>query len=807
MNDDVRLRRLGAWIALYAIGPAGLAPASAAEEIVVTGTRIVERSVLDSTAPIDVLPAADLATTGAVAGELGQAIATLAPSFNFPRQSNSGTSDHVRAGQLRGMSPDQMLVLVNGKRRHASAVVNTETKIGRGTAAVDFNTIVLGAIRRIEILRDGGGAHYGSDAIAGVINVILDDRPQGARVDVTYGEHLTHEEAIDTTIDDGETVTVEASAGIPIAGEGFLRVGAEYQDRNATNRAGFDGVPFFIPQTPANLALQGRRNYAEGDPDVQDAKAWFHAGMPIGALQSYGFGTFGTRRTEGATFFRYPDESRNVPAIHPNGFLPVTTGDNTDASVTGGLRTRVGGWDADASLTWGRNEFEYGVRNSLNASLGAASPTRFDSGSYDAEHFTFNLDLTGERAVAFLARPVGIAFGFEYRRETYASRAGDPASFAAGPFDADIGAQGAPGLTPQDVRDAQRNVAGVYAELSSQVLDRLYVDLAGRYEYYDDFGSAANGKASAALTLAPGYHLRASVSSNLRAPSLSQTAFSDRTINFGVNRSLVTTRTIPVDDPIARALGARDLEPEQALDFSLGLTAQLDARTSLSIDGFHIRVDDRITLSDRLFGAGLAAFVQAQPGGAGIQSVRFFTNAIDTHTTGVDVVLRHARAFAGGDLTLTGAFNYASTAIADFKPTSARLLQLDPALRLVGSEEINTIESAAPQTRLVATGHWVRDDFDSTVRVSYYGSTVRVFNFGGGFEPRQEYGPEVSLDLQASYRFHRQGRITVGAVNILDNYPDPSDPAINFFGNLPYDILSPIGVNGRYLYARVSYTF
>lgn len=793
---------------IVGIGSAAAAePASLVEEFVVTGVRVNDRTALSSPVPIDSLLAADLRQAGFIGNEMGQAISVLVPSFNFPRQSNSGTSDHIRAGQLRGMSPDQLLVLVNGKRRHISAVVNTETKIGRGTAAVDFNTIPLGAISRIEILRDGAGAQYGSDAIAGVVNVIMNDDPSGVHFNATYGLHHTSLDPIDRTLTDGETIALDGDMGFALGAEGFLRIGVEYVNRNATNRAGFDQIPFFIPQTADNLALQGQRNYTMGDPASEDIKLWFNGAVSVGEFTVYGFGTYAERNTDGATFFRYPDESRNVKAIYPNGFLPITTGENDDIALTSGMRGDWGDWRLDNSVTYGRNEFTYGVKNSLNASLGAASPTAFTSGTYRFSQLTVNADATRTMEPAFLDSAVVVSLGMEYRREWFETVAGDPASFAAGPFDQDIGAQGAPGLTPADEVDASRNVYGAYLDLSSDVTDRLFVSLAGRYEYYDGFGSSATGKASASYQLIPGLLLRGAVSNNLRAPALSQLFFSDRTINFGDNRTLVTTRTLPVDSSIAQALGGQDLKPERSFNLNVGVAGRLADSLSFTLDAYRIRVNNRITLSDRLFGAALTDFVQSLPGGAGVQSVRFFTNAVDTRTLGIDFVANYERSVLSGQYNLTLGYSYAKTDIVSFADTPGQLLALDPSLRLIGVEEINTIEEAAPRSKLIVTNTWEDDHWRLLGRVSYYGSAVRVFNFGGGFEPRQKYGSEISVDGEIVFKLNQSASLAIGGVNLLDNYPDLSSPDINFFGNLPYDILSPIGVNGRYLYTRLSLNY
>lgn len=780
-------------------------PRSDLEEIVVTGSRTEPRTVLTSPVPIDVFSTDQLRSSGAVSTELGQAIANLAPSFNFPRQSNSGTSDHIRAGQLRGMSPDQTLVLVNGKRRHTSAVVNTETKIGRGTAAVDFNTIPMNAVKRIEVLRDGAGAQYGSDAIAGVINVILDDRPQGVNFNTSYGFHHTQLDPIGQTITDGETFTIDGDIGVSLSDSGFMRFGASYESRNGTNRAGFDQIPGFIPQTPANLALRGQRNYTMGDPDVEGVKLWANSEVSLDWAEIYAFGAFASRDTRGATFFRYPDDSRNVPAIYPDGFLPVTTGDNEDVSITAGARRNFGGWNAELSVTYGRNEFTYGATNSLNASLGPQSPTEFESGTYVHEEVTTNLDWAREVATELFAEPATLALGAQHRWGQYKTLAGEPASYRAGSFDGDIGAQGAAGLTPEDEANINRDILGAYADLSAQVTDRLFANIAGRYEHYSDFGDNWTGKLSAIYSLLPNLNVRGAVSNNVRAPALSQIAFADRTINFGEDRSLVTTRTLPVDNPIARALGATDLKPERSFNVSFGVTATLFERLSLSADVFRIKVRNRVTLSDRLFGPNLENFVQSLPGGGNIESVRFFTNAIDTRTQGVEFVAAYPVQAFGGTLNLTAAYSYAKTDITEFANTPSELTALNPDFRLIGVEEINTIEGAAPRSKLVTTAEWSNERWRLLGRVSRFGSTTRVFNFGGGFQPRQEYGAEISLDAEIGFQVSDSTEISVGGRNLWDNYPDRSNSAINFFGNLPYDILSPIGVNGRYLYARLSF--
>lgn len=785
------------------------APAAEEDEIVVVGSRAQARTALTTPVPVDVFKAEELQAAGVVGNELGQALALSAPSFNFPRQSNSGTSDSVRAGQLRGLSPDQVLVLINGRRVHTSAVVNSETKIGRGVAAVDFNTIPLGAAKRIEILRDGAGAQYGSDAIAGVINVVLDDRPEGFELTGSYGSHVTGVDPIDRTITDGGQYVLTAEAGLPLGRDGFVRFGGEYINRQQTNRAGFDQVPFFVDQTPANLAFQGNRNYRIGDPDSEVYNLWFNSELPTsGGLTFYAFGTVGQRWTEGAAFFRYPDDFNNVPQIFPQGFLPRTTGANIDFNISGGARFGLLGFDGDFGLTYGKNRFEYGVENSLNPSLGPASPTEFNSADYENGQLSINLDLKRTLGDLAVLGETSLAFGAEYRREGFDSEAGDPASFASGPFDGGIGAQGAAGLTPLDAASLNRDVLAVYVEFSANPTSRLQIDASGRYEWYSDFGSTGSGKGALRYEILPDrLAVRGAVGNSIRAPNLAQIGFSDRSINFGDNRSLVLTRTVPVADPIAQALGAEALRQERAFNASAGFVFDFTPRFSLTVDAFRVRVRDRVTLSERLFGDDIEAAVQGLPGGAGTESVRFFTNAVDTRTFGVDVVANYTYDLFGGRSTLSGGFNYSRTDVTRFDATTPELAALQPDLALIGVEELNTLETAAPRTRLILSDTYVRGPWEGLVRATRFGSAERVFNFGGGFEPSQRYGAEWQIDLEAARKFGKHVRLAFGAQNIANNYPDLSSADINFFGNLPYDILSPIGVNGRFVYGRISLVY
>jgi iron complex outermembrane receptor protein len=791
-------------IAICAPALAQDAPGDDIDSVVVTATRGRASTSLETTVPVDVIDAQAIAGAGAFGGELAQTLQVLVPSFNLSRQSNSGSADLVRPAQLRGLSPDQVLVLVNGKRRHTTSVTTIEAKIGRGTAPVDFNSIPTNAIKRIEVLRDGAGAQYGSDAIAGVINVILDDRAEGFDAAVSHGQHFTDFEPTGQSLEDGGTTTAQFSFGTGLGADGFLRAGIEYRDRAGTNRSGFDQVPFFEDAANAPL-VGGQRNYKPGDASTQDLNLWVNAEAALGGSTGYGFATFNRRDVEGTGFFRYPVSAANLESVYPLGYRPVTTGDNRDLAFTAGTRGNAGRWGWDGSVSYGHNRFAQGVRRSLNPSLGTASPTRFDSGETENSLLGLNLDFSRELAIAKRAT---LAAGVEWRHESFQSHAGDPLSYAAGPLaDAPdflaIGAQAGGGLRPEETRDLSRNVASVYGELSLDLADTVQLDVATRFEDIEDAGSVFAGKLAARWEFTPGYALRAAVSNSLRAPSLVQLGFGTSSTSFGAGGQLATVNTLPVDDPLAQALGARGLDEETSINLGLGFAARFNEHFSLTLDAFRIDVDDRITMSERVdcVPGNVPAAALALCDARAISAANFFTNAVDTRTEGVELVAVYETNFAGGDLDLTLGFSTADTAIRSVN---------DPAVAgviLVGVEETNTIEGAAPDDKATFNAQWQGEKLSLLGRVNHYGETTRVFNFGGGFEPQQTYGSKVQVDAEIGYRLFGTVQVYLGASNLLDEYPDLSNEDIFYFGNFPYDVLSPIGFNGRFVYGGLRASF
>ena len=768
---------------------------AALEEILVVGSRTPGRSAEDSPVPVDVLTADDLVQSGTIGGEIGSLLQTNIPSFNMPRQSNSDQSDIVRVAQLRGLNPDQVLVLVNGKRRHTNSVISVESKLGKGSAAVDFNNIPTSAIERIEVLRDGAAAQYGSDAIAGVINIVLKQGSDGGRISASYGAHMTSVDPIDRDITDGHTGILSFNKGFTV-GNGYLNVSGEYRDRSATNRSGFDLLPtigfaeFIVPVPPSgtpeaapNDAVAGQRNYRMGDSDSQDLNLSFSAGVELDSgFEFYSFGTYSDRDAEGANFFRYPVSDNNVAAIHPGGFLPIGVADVTDYSLAVGLRSQLSDWNVDSSLVFGQNTFDDNLKNSVNSSFGSASPTSFDRSEYEYSQMVINLDASKGFVVGDM--PVNVATGLELRREDYQSSAGDLESYAAGPVmggegggTARVGSQGGPGLQSDETVNEDRNSFAVYVDTEFELSESFLLSAALRFEDFDDFGNTTNGKLAARWQVADGFALRGAVSTGFRAPSLAQAFFSGSSTSFGPGGGLISTVNLPTSDPLAQANGAVDLDAEESESRSIGFVWGNDS-FSVTFDYYQVDIDDRVVLGGTIPVTGVP----------GIEGIRFFSNSINTETDGFDLVA----SYSWDQWNVSAAYNDSETEIVR-APAGFSI------------EEVNTLETAAPDSKIILSTTWSSDRLSVLVRGIRFGDTKRVFDFGGGFEPTQVYGGEWSVDTDIQYNISDRWTVAVGATNLLDEYPDKSIFDISYFGNLPYDAgISPLGVNGRYVYVRAS---
>lgn len=746
--------------------------------------------------PVDVFDVEQIETTGA--SETNQIIEALAPSFNFPRPTITDGTDSVRPATLRGLGPDQVLVLVNGKRRHTSALVHVNNSIGRGSTGVDINAIPASAIAKVEILRDGAAAQYGSDAIAGVINLVLKSGEEPVDLRAKAGA---------TSHGDGGLLDLSASNGWKL-GRGWLFATVEYRDRNETNRAGDD------PRPQGSVNPVPMPNHHWGDSDATDVLGFFNASAPVGAGDDtwfYAFGGVSQREGSHGGFYRRALDARNQPAIYPDGFLPLIEPDILDYSLTAGLRGAAGAWFWDFSTGYGYNAFDFTVRNSLNTSLGPSIPpnqTTFDSGGLRFDQLLTNFDVSRKLDIG-LAAPVNLALGLEYRREGYEIVAGEPASYLDGGFPdqfggkAPAGAQVFPGFRPSNEVDASRNSYAFYVDLEGDVTKRLRVDVAGRFEDYSDFGNTADGKISLRLQATDDLVLRTAFSTGFRAPSLGQSYFSATSTNFLTDPATgqlvpFEVGTFPVDSPVARALGAKDLDPEESTHYSAGFVWQATPAFQFGADYYRIDIDGRVVFSGNFTGGSVATLLEP----FGVNGARFFTNAIDTKTQGVDVNASYAFSLGHlGKMNVSAAYNTGDTEIVGEVSTPPQLAGLEEVL--FDRIERRRIECAQPEDSLRLTGDWRRGKLGSVVRVSRYGEYC---NFSGSESTDQTFGAEWLTDLEVTYTFPAF-TFAVGVQNLFDNFPDRNSPPNSFNGIFTFPSHSPFGMNGRFVYTRVAYRF
>ncbi len=744
----------------------------------------------EKSVPVDVFEIRQIETAGA--SETSQILEQLTPSFNFPRSTITDGTDTVRPATLRGLGSDQVLVLVNGKRRHTSALVHVNGSIGRGSTGVDLNAIPASAIQEVEILRDGAAAQYGSDAIAGVINIVLKGGVSPLTLNLKGGA---------TTHGDGALIDTSVSQGWSL-GRGSLFAAVEYRDRDDTNRAGPD------PRPQGSRDPVPQPNHHWGDAKTEDILGFFNGQSPVGASGSTSFYTFGgVSRREGSAggFFRRALENRNLPSIYPNGFLPLIEPEVTDYSLAAGLRGARGDWFWDVSAEYGGNEFQFNVSNSLNVSLGPNSPTSFDAGALGFDQWVTNLDLSRGFEVG-LAGPLNVAFGLELRREGYQITAGEPASYIDGGFPdqfgakAPAGAQVFPGFRPSNEVDVHRNSYAGYADVEGDLLESLRMGIAVRFEDYEDFGNTSDYKLTARFQPVDWLVVRGAVSTGFRAPSLGQSYFSTVSTNFlSVGGVLVPFEvgTFPVGSPVARALGASDLQPEESEHRSIGLVWNPTSSFEASVDFYRVDIQDRIVLSGNFTGARVAALLAP----FNVTGARFFTNAIDTQTEGYDVTAGWGTRL-GNDSTLklSAGYNATENEVVRIAPTPPQLSGLQEVL--FDAIERRRVECGQPEDSLRLSADWKRGGLFTTLRESRYGEYCLVDRQ----VVEQVFAAEWLTDLEVGYEFPRF-TLAVGAQNLFDAFPDRNLAANANLGIFTYPSHSPFGMNGRFVYSRVSFKF
>ncbi|MEM9618051.1 MAG: TonB-dependent receptor [Pseudomonadota bacterium] len=851
-----KYRKIPAFCSVSALTLAATAPVAAQDtaeapqyrdEIIVigVGSRGRARSAVESPVAIDAVNADDVLSTGAT--ETGRVLQQLIPSFNFSSSSVSDGTDSLRPATLRGLGPDQTLVLINGKRRHKSALIHVNTSVGRGTAGTDINAIPPSAIKAVEILRDGASALYGSDAIAGVINFELKDSPSAGALTTFAGQ--TYES-------DGTTFTASANKGFEIGDEGFLNITYEYRNRENTNRAGLQGTCQFLCTTvgatdddlpitmadPSTESLEvafDRQSFRIGDSDSEQHVLFANLGYTLNEnAEFYAFGSWGHRENESAGFFRRANQGeRTLLELYPTGFLPLIRPTIKDKSLAGGIDWALtDNLMVDTSLNYGSNAFNFEIANSNNVSLGLASPTVFDAGTLELSEWSANVDAVYDMDVDAL-EAVTIAFGGGFRKENYQIIQGAPASFANGGFenidniytptlfDPVAGAAGAQvfrGFSPANEVDESRDSWSGYVELNADITDRVTAQAALRYENYDGFGDSLNWKLAMLGRIFEGFNLRGSVSTGFRAPSMQQLFFNSTSTQFvtiGTTTVAQERGTFRNDSALAQGLGIPSLKEEESFSWGAGVVLNPIDGFTLTVDYYSIDIDDRIMISGAQNRDDVPAAAQAIYDSVGATSGQFFINGVDTQSRGVDIVGAYALPddFAGGRLRLSAAANITNTDVVRELPAPGLLEGLD----LVTNQDISILEEWQPKTRINVGANWTNGNWGLNLQGSRYGEyTVCEGACDGSEALTQTFGAEWLADIQLEYRFDRGVALAVGANNIFDQTPDRNligqarggvvqDSAGNVIvesdGVFQFSRRSaPFGFNGGFYYARVS---
>ncbi|NNJ15104.1 TonB-dependent receptor [Pseudomonas putida CSV86] len=773
--------------------------ASRLETVIVTGSRGSEkRTVTTSPAPIDVISAKQLQDTGKPG--LMEALSATVASFTLPEKTGWDASGMARAPSLRGLNAAQVLVLVNGKRRHTSATLNI-SGINAGAAPADLDLIPISAIDHVEVLRDGAAAQYGSDAIAGVINVILKADTSGTAV-TNVGQGY-----------DGKKQTVQQSLnkGFEIGQDGVLQLALDARSQNDDNKASANGYSVAEAHEKAGKVTYG----GYGTPKINLLTLGYNAELPIhDDLSLYSFSTWSYRKAEQGQNFRLPTIVNTIttgPNGRPSGYTPTWYIEEQDFQAALGAKGLVGEWDWDLSSTYGRNDAEQGTWNNQNPSLGEATPNHFKSGTWISTQLTSNLDLHRGFDVG-LSKPLDLSWGLEQRRDGYEVEEGDWASWADGGYCrapgqcASSGAQVTNGISPDQTDKTHRNSVASYVDVGFNPLPQWYVGTALRYEHYDQgIGATRSGKLSTRYEFTPQLAVRATVSNGFRAPSLANSLFSARSTTYGVVDGVyqsINYGVLPVDSAAAKALGAEALKPERSTNYSLGLTFQPSDRLSFTADAYVINVRDRITLTGTLLGPEVTQTLIAN----GIDSTsggQYFTNGANTRTKGVDLVGNYDQDLGGyGSVKWTAAWNWNDTEILSYKE-NVNILGKDYAL--MDRQARNLISGVQPRTKLLLGGSWKLDDYTVNLGLTRYGS-YREVNDANDRSLDRVYKARWITDLDVGYQLTKDLNLAVGAKNLFDIYPERQAPSSKTMTK-GYGVYSPYGFTGGYYYTRLTYDF
>lgn len=789
--------------------------------VTVIGSRsAVIRTNTQTAVPVDVISNRELNLTGQV--EPSQMIHFVAPSFNSSRQAIADGTDHIDPATLRGLWPDQVLVLVNGRRRYNTALLNVNGTVGRGSVGTDLNSIPPAAIERVEVLRDGASSQYGSDAIAGVINIVTKKNNRGLTASSHWGKQYAG---------DGEVRQFGLNWGMKVGKEGYFNISGDLRYRDATNRSGkytgtvyTNNVAMDEQLIEQNGGFDRFNNMHIGNSELENKGVLANLGFPMGKNLSF-FVTAGLNHREGeaAGFYRYPKQSPNqvILALHPKGFLPEIHSEIKDKYAIAGVEGQFGqGWRWDLSQTSGGNSFRFDVKNSNNATqfaLGAAAPTEFYAGTLKFVQHTSNFNISKDFGSQIGVETFNIAGGLEYRRENYKIEPGEEASYAdydntAGSTKVP-GAQVFPGFQPANQVDESRDVLGGYLDLESDITDKFLVNVAGRYEHYSDYGSSVAGKLALRYELLEALAIRGAVSNGFRAPSMHQRFFSAIStvfISTGSGLQPFQQGTFRNNSVVAQAFGVPGLEAEKSMNYSVGLTSRLaNNKVNITVDAYLIDIKDRIVISSsfRRFSAPEAPAVDAildqYPALDDVSSVVFFNNAIDTRTKGLDIVTSFSDKVGRGQFTLTIAGNLNETKV-EGEPRVSTIT--DPTLqaRLFGRDDKARIEEAQPKDKFSVNLNYRIEKFGINLRATRFG---RVWSRDPSNPALDEdFSAKIVTDASFSYRLGNFANIIIGANNLMDTYPDKLAHVGNTGdGRFVYSRAAiQWGFNGGYYYASLS---
>lgn len=783
--------------------------AKSLDNVVVLGSRSnVARTNVERPVPVDVFSSKDIQRTGQT--ELAQTIHFSAPSFNSTKHGISNVTSYVDPATLRGLGPDQTLVLINGKRRHQSAALNVNNVVGRGSVGTDLNVIPTNAIERVEILRNGAAAQYGSDAIAGIVNLQLKRGYRGGSATAHYG--VTKE-------GDGKTYEQSVNFGLGLGNKGgFFNVTLQAHHNEPTDRSTpFNGRVYNSNQAKDDSIIAARNFNRQiagtkyGTSKNTSGIAIYNAELPVGndwAL--YSFGGYSYKKVTAYGFFRPPSNAkRTVLNIFPNGYSPVFPAELEDIATTVGFKKKnATGWNMDFSNTYGQNYINLYSNNTVNPSYGDASPTNFYGGALIFGQNTTNVDFSKSIKNLSSLQSLAISMGAELRMEHYQIKQGDDPSWKKGPLqNTDVGASGREGFASVNAVKRSRNNFGVYADVESDITKKLLVSAAGRFENYSDFGSNLSGKLSARYKIIDALSIRGAVSRGFRAPSMHQLYYSNN-----ADAQWLTINNVfdsyPIghlrnDNSYVQALGVGKLKAETSLDYNLGLTLQAGRKFILTVDAYQIDIKDRIVISAQLDATSPA--LAPIFNGSGYALVQFFSNAIDTRTKGLDVVTTYKERLGNeSELTLSAALMLNETKLYGNVRTPAKLASLGN--DLLDRSMIGLIEVAQPRNKVIASANYRYKKLEGLLRASRFGEVTARQN-----NPAQDqtFSAKTITDASLTYSFSPRVAWTLGANNIGNVYPDKiALVALTGSGQTPYTrFTSQFGFMGAYYYTSVRINF